>query len=78
MPVFLPFGDRVRGLFTRETGGLSFQVALGVSISTSIRRIRSGCCARVAKGHATIAPPIAAINFRRLIVTGMCPSRARA
>jgi hypothetical protein len=38
----------------------------------------AGCCARAASGHATVAPPIAAINSRRLIVTGVCSSYARA
>ena len=31
-----------------------------------MRRIRSGCCARAASGHAA-APPRAAMNARRLI-----------
>jgi hypothetical protein len=33
-----------------------------------------GCCARAANGHATDAPPSAAINSRRPMLTGMCPS----
>jgi hypothetical protein len=29
------------------------------------RRIRSGCCARAASGHATAAPPRSVMNSRR-------------
>src|SRR5262249_47988690 len=36
-----------------------------------------GCCARAASGH-TAAPPSAASNFRRPMVTVIRPSRARA
>jgi hypothetical protein len=32
-------------------------------------RIRSGCCARAASGHTAAAPPISAMNLRRLICT---------
>src|SRR5215510_12593504 len=35
-------------------------------ISTPIRRIRSGCCARPASGHAA-APPSSVMNSRRLV-----------
>jgi hypothetical protein len=35
------------------------------------------CCARAASGHAAAAPPSAAINFRRPILTGIYPFRAR-
>src|SRR6516165_1323379 len=42
-----------------------------------IRRIRSRCCARAASGHAATAPPSAASNSRRPMVTIMRPSRAR-
>src|SRR5262249_8498137 len=37
----------------------------------------AGCCARAASGHAAAAQPIAAINSRRLIVTGIGPFHAR-
>src|SRR5262249_17258006 len=36
-----------------------------------------GCCARAATGHAIAAPPSAASNSRRPMVTVMRPSRAR-
>src|SRR5262245_50479345 len=36
-----------------------------------------GCCARAASGHATAAPPSAASNSRRPMVTVIRPSRAR-
>src|SRR5262245_9576999 len=37
-----------------------------------------GCCARAASGHAAAAPPSSvARNFRRPMLTVMCPSRAR-
>jgi hypothetical protein len=42
-----------------------------MAISTAMRRIRSGCCARAASGHATAAPPSAAKNFRRLMSLAM-------
>src|SRR5262245_12491558 len=45
--------------------------------STPTRRIRSPCCARAASGHAAAAPPSAASNFRRPMVTVIRPSRAR-
>jgi len=45
--------------------------------STPMRRIRSGCCARAASGHVASAPPRAASNSRRPMVTVMRPSRAR-
>ncbi len=32
-----------------------------------MRRIRSGCCARTASGHAAAAPPRSAMNSRRLM-----------
>ena len=41
------------------------------------RRIRSGCCARAASGHLAAAPPSAASNSRRPMVTVIRPSRAR-
>ena len=31
-----------------------------------MRRIRSGCCARAASGHAAAAPPRSVMNSRRL------------
>jgi len=48
-----------------------------VDKSTPMRRIRSPCCARAASGHATAAPPSAASNPRRPMVTVIRPSRAR-
>jgi len=36
-------------------------------IKTPIRRIRSGCCARAASGHAAAAPPSSVMNERRLM-----------
>src|SRR5262245_17687951 len=47
-------------------------------MSTPIRRIWSGCCARAASGHAAIAPPIAVTNSRRLIETSVGPFHVRA
>ena len=41
-------------------------------------RLSSGLLRAAASGQAAVAPSIAAINSRRLIVTGMCPSCARA
>ena len=40
------------------------------AISTPIRRMRSGCCALAASGHAAAAPPSRVMNSRRLIC---CP-----
>src|SRR5215467_15961255 len=37
----------------------------------------AGCCARAASGNATAAPPSAASNSRRPMVTVIRPSRAR-
>ena len=37
----------------------------------------AGCCARAASGHATAAPPSAASNSRRPMVTVIRPCRAR-
>src|SRR5262249_42041276 len=37
----------------------------------------AGCCARAASGHAAVAPPSAASNSRRPMVTVIRPSRAR-
>src|SRR5215468_5758252 len=36
-------------------------------MSTPIRRTRSPCCARAARGHATAAPPSRVMNARRFI-----------
>src|SRR5262245_35015661 len=36
-------------------------------MSTPMRRIRSGCCARAEKGHAIAPPPITLMKSRRLI-----------
>src|SRR5713226_10249492 len=36
-------------------------------MSTPMRRIRSGCCARAASGHVAATLPIKPINSRRLI-----------
>src|SRR5262249_38656042 len=44
--------------------------------STPITGI-AGCCARAARGQAAAAPPSAASNSRRPMVTVMRPSRAR-
>jgi hypothetical protein len=33
-----------------------------------IRRIRSGCCAHPASGHATVAPPSSVMSSRRLML----------
>ena len=38
-----------------------------------MRRMRSGCCARAASGHAAAAPPRSVMNSRRR----MCPLRIR-
>jgi hypothetical protein len=35
-------------------------------MSTPIRRMRSGCCARAASGHTATAPPSSVMNWRRL------------
>jgi hypothetical protein len=32
-----------------------------------MRRIRSGCCARAARGHAVAAPPRSVMNSRRFM-----------
>jgi len=36
-----------------------------------MRRIRLGCCARAASGHAAAAPPSSVMNLRRLM--GLTP-----
>src|ERR1700722_17588862 len=41
-------------------------------VSTPMRRIFAGCCARAAIGHAATAPPIAPMKSRRL--TQLSPS----
>src|SRR5262249_11963428 len=41
------------------------------------RGVLAGCCARAASGHATAAPPSAANNSRRPMMTVIRPSRAR-
>jgi Terminase small subunit len=38
-----------------------------VKVSTPMRRMRSGCCARAASGHAAAAPPRSAMKLRRLM-----------
>src|SRR5262245_4151413 len=48
-----------------------------MTLTILIRRTRSHCCARAASAHATAAPPNAASNSRRLMVTVIRPSRAR-
>src|SRR6516165_5856802 len=35
-------------------------------MSTPMRRVRSGCCARAARGHPAAAPPTSVMNSRRL------------
>ena len=37
----------------------------GTFISTPMRRTRSACCARAARGHAAAAPPKSVMNSRR-------------
>ena len=37
-------------------------------ISTPICRMRCGCCARAARGHAAAAPPSSVMNSRRRII----------
>ena len=49
----------------------------GVPVSTPLRRIRSPCCAHAARGHEAAAPPSAASNSRRPMVTVIRPSHAR-
>src|ERR1700730_554424 len=44
---------------------------------TNPRRSILGCCARAASGHEAAAPPSAASNSRRPMVTVIRPSRAR-
>ena len=45
-------------------------------MSTPMRRIRSGCCARAASGHAA-APPSSVMNSRRLIAAPEAQERHR-
>ena len=45
--------------------GLSFRSLSAYPISTPIRRIPPGCCARAASGHAAAAPPSSVMNSRR-------------
>ena len=40
-----------------------------------MRRMRSACCARAARGHATAAPPNSLMNSRRLICLPMAETR---
>src|SRR5215471_19351044 len=44
-----------------------------VFMSTPMRRTRSPCCARAASGHVAAAPPSAASNSRRPMVTVILP-----
>jgi hypothetical protein len=41
--------------------------SLSFVMSTPIRRIRSGCCARAASGHAAADPAITLMKSRRLM-----------
>ena len=50
--------------------------ASSVVISTPMRRIRSGCCARAANGHAAAAPPSSVMNSRRFIRSPRRPALA--
>ena len=51
----------------RRDAGLRFRIVRGCElISTPMRRIRSGCCARAASGHAAAAAE-SVMNSRRLI-----------
>src|SRR5215469_9130544 len=54
----------------------SVHCAADTPCSTPITGI-AGCCARAASGHAAAAPPRAASNSRRPMVTVIRPSRAR-
>src|SRR5262245_43346635 len=45
-------------------------------MSTPIRRICSGCCARTTSGHATAAPPKSVMNSRRLIASSEAQDKA--
>ena len=48
----------------RRDAGLIFRIVRGRRVrSTPMRRIRSGCCARAASGHAAAAPPRSVMNF---------------
>jgi len=49
----------------RPDVGLEFRIVRGSGQEYPIRRIRSGCCARAASGHAVAAPPRTAMNSRR-------------
>src|SRR5262245_22891411 len=49
----------------------------GRAAQEPVRATLPDCCARAASGHATAAPPSAASNSRRPMVTVMRPSRAR-
>ena len=42
-----------------------------------MRRIRSGCCARAASGHADAAPPSIVMNSRRLIASPEAQNHAK-
>ena len=46
-------------------------------MNTPMRRMRAAYCARAVTGQATAAPPNAASNSRRPMVTAIRPSRAR-
>src|SRR5690242_1480603 len=45
-------------------------------MSTPIRRICAGCCARAASGHATVEPPIPLMKSRRRIACPEAQDRA--
>ena len=55
----------LQSLQERRDASLRFRIVRAV-MSTPMRRIRSGCCARAASGHAA-APPISVMNSRRLM-----------
>jgi hypothetical protein len=42
-------------------------------VYSPMRRIRSGCCARAASGHAAAAPPSSVMNSRRVLMCGWPP-----
>jgi hypothetical protein len=44
------------------------------TISTPMRRVRSGCCAHAARGHVA-APPSSVMNSRRLTLNIAGPPR---
>jgi hypothetical protein len=60
-------------LRSEPTLGRSGSAALRRRMSTPMRRIRSGCCARAASGQVAAAPPSSVMNWRRLR-SGLLPA----